>query len=305
VRGTDGHFEPYQDIERETVKVNATTVRTVTRAFARDANGAKTLVQVTEEEKRTLPGGESSVVRSISNPDVDGRLQLIQREVEETKQISKGVEEKKTVVMLPSVNGGLAPARRVQERRTQGANNTVESKKSVLLPDGAGNWQVDEMRQTSTRQEGKNLSSEERVSRVGADGKLGEISRTVTKESENASGEKHNTIETYSLDVPGTSRDGSMHLVGRATTTQRTSSTGQQTTEQQVEQPNPGDPASGLRVTTLTTDTVRPGPSGAQATRTVQARDANGSFGIVSVDTSKSDNIHAIQVQIAPSQTPK
>jgi hypothetical protein len=193
----------------------------------------------------------------------------------------------------------------VQERRTQGANNTVESKKSVLLPDGAGNWQVDEMRQTSTRQEGKNLSSEERVSRVGADGKLGEISRTVTKESESASGEKHNTVETYSLDVPGTSRDGSMHLVGRATTTQRTSSTGQQTTEQQVEQPNPGDPASGLRVTTLTTDTVRPGPSGAQATRTVQARDANGSFGIVSVDTSKSDNIHAIQVQIAPSQTPK
>ena len=124
-------------------------------------------MQVTEEEKRTLPGGESSVARSISNPDVDGRLQLIQREVEETKQISKGVEEKKTVVMLPSVNGGLAPARRVQERRTQGANNTVESKKSVLLPDGAGNWQVDEMRQTSTRQEGKNLSSEERVSRVG------------------------------------------------------------------------------------------------------------------------------------------
>jgi hypothetical protein len=305
VRGSDGHFEPYQDIERETVKVDATTVRTVTRAFARDANGAKTLVQVTEEEKRTLPGGESSVVRSISNPDVDGRLQLIQREVEETKQISKGVEEKKTVVMLPSVNGGLAPARRVQERRTEGANNTVESKKSVLLPDGAGNWQVDEMRQTSTRQEGKNLSSEERVSRVGADGKLGEISRTVTKESESASGEKHNTIETYSLDVPGTSRDGSMHLVGRATTTQRTSSTGQQTTEQQVEQLNPGDPASGLRVTTLTTDTVRPGASGAQATRTVQARDANGSFGIVSVDTSKSDNIHAIQVQIAPSQTPK
>jgi hypothetical protein len=96
-----------------------------------------------------------------------------------------------------------------------------------------------------------------------------------------------------------------MHLVGRATTTQRTSSTGQQTTEQQVEQLNPGDPASGLRVTTLTTDTVRPGASGAQATRTVQARDANGSFGIVSVDTSKSDNIHAIQVQIAPSQTPK
>ena len=91
----------------------------------------------------------------------------------------------------------------------------------------------------------------------------------------------------------------------RATTAQRTSSTGQQTTEPQVEQADPGDPGSGPRVTTPTTGTVRPGPSGAQATRTIQARDANGSFGVISVDTAKSDNLHAIQVQIAPSEKPK
>jgi hypothetical protein len=140
------------------------------------------------------------------------------------------------------------------------------------------------------------------------EGKLGEVSRTVSKESESASGERDNTVETYSVDVPGSAPDGSLHLVERATTVQRTSSTGQQTTEQQVEQLNPGDPGSGLRVTTLTTDTVRPGPSGAQATRTIQARDANGSYGslgVVSVDTTKSDNSHAIQVQIAPSEKPK
>ena len=58
-------------------------------------------------------------------------------------------------------------------------------------------------------------------------------------------------------------------------------------------------------VTIQTADTVRPGPSGALATRTVQVRDANGSFGVVSVDTTKSDNIHAIQVQIAPSEVIK
>ena len=58
--GTDGHFEPYQDIEKETVKVDATTVRTITRAFARDSSGGKTLVQVTEEEKHTLPGGQET-----------------------------------------------------------------------------------------------------------------------------------------------------------------------------------------------------------------------------------------------------
>lgn len=304
-RGPNGHLEPYQDIETETVKVDATTVRTTTRAFARDANGDKILVQTTEEEKRTSPGGDSSVVRSISNPDGNGKLQLVQRQVEETKKIGKDVEDTKTTVMLPSINGGLAPAMKVEERRTLGANNMVESQRTTLRPDGAGNWQVDEIRQATTKQEGKNRSIEERVSRPDSEGKLSEVSRTVSKESESASGEKRNTVETYSLDVPGSARDGSLHLVERSTTSQRTNSTGQQTTQQQVEQPNPGDPGSGLQVIAITTDTVRPSPSGAQRSRTIQARDANGGFGVVSVDTTKSDNIHALQVQIAPSEKPK
>jgi hypothetical protein len=303
--GPDGHFEPYQDIEKETVKVDATTVRTTTRAFARNADGAKILVQITEEEKHTSPGGDSSVVRSISNPDVNGKLQLVQRQIGETKKISKDVEETKTTVMLPSVSGGLAPAMKVEERRTRGANDTVESQKATLFPDGAGTWQVGEIRQATTRQEGKNRTTEERVSRPDSQGKLGEVSRTVSRQSESAPGEKRNTVEAYSLDVPGSARDGSLHLVERSTTSQRTNSAGQQTTEQQLEQPHPGDPGFGLQVITITTDTVRPSASGGQATRTIQARDANGSFGVVSVDTTKSDNIHAIQVQIAPSENPQ
>jgi hypothetical protein len=303
-RGSDGHFEPFQDIEKESVQVNADTVRTVTRTFGW-ANGARTLVQVTEEERQDLAGGDSKVVRATSNPDLNGNLQLVQREIKETKKTGADAEETKTTVMRPSVNGGMAPAMQVQERRSQAANDTVESQKTTLLPDGSGNWQVSEIRQATTRQVGKNRSSEERVSRPNSDGKLGEVSRTVSKASEDASGEKRNTLETYSLDVPGSARDGSLHLIERATTAQRTSSTGQQITEQQVEQPNPGDPSAGLRITTLTTDTVRPSASRAQATRTVQARDANGSFGVVSVDITKSDNVHAIQVQIAPSQKPK
>jgi hypothetical protein len=305
-RESDGHFEPYEDIEKETVQVDATTVRTTTRTFGRDANGGETVVQVIEEEKHTLPGGDSNVVRTTSNTDGNGELQLIQRQIEETKRTSKDVEETKTTVMLPSVNGGLASAMKVQERRERDANGTVESQKTTLLPDGAGNWQVGEIRQATTRQEGEIRSTEERVSLRDSEGKLGEVSRIVSKEAEVDSGEKRNTVETYSVSVPGSAGDGSLHLVERAITAQRTSSTGQQTTVQQVEQSNPGD--SGLRVTILTTDTVSPGASGAQATRTIQARDANGSYGslgVVSVDTTKSDNIHAIQVQIAPSEKPK
>ena len=130
----------------------------------------------------------------------------------------------------------------------------------------------------------------------------------MSRESESASGERRASVETYSIDVPGSAPDGRLHLVERATTAQRTSSTGQQTTEEQVEETNPGDPGSYLRVAIRTTDTVRPSNSGTQATRTVQMLDANGSYGslgVVWVDTTKSNNARTIQVQIAPSANPK
>jgi hypothetical protein len=304
-RTSDGQFEPYQDIEKETVQVDATTVRTTTRTFGRDANGEKAVVQVIEEEKHTLPGGDSNVVRTTSNPDGNGNLQLIQRQIEETKKIGKDVDETKTTMMLPSANGGLVPAMKVQERREVGANGMVDSQKTTLLPDGAGNWQVGEMRQATTRQDGVNRSTEEKISRPDSEGRLGEVSHTVSHEALGNSGDKQNTAETYSINVPGTVGDGSQHLVERAITVENASS-GKQTTVHQVEQSVPGDPSSGMQVTILTTDTVRQDASGAQATRTVQARDANGSYGglgVVTVDTTKSD--HVIKVEISPAEKPK
>jgi hypothetical protein len=299
-RGSIGDYEPYQDIETETVKVNSTTTRTTTRTFGRDSNSQKTLVQVREEETRTSPGGDSSVTRVVSNPDANGRLQPVQREIEHTKKISDNVEETKRTVLLPGINGDLAPAMQVEERRTHGANDTVESQKTTSLPDGSGNWQVNETRHTTTRHDGSNSRTEERISRVDPDGKLNEVSRTVSTESETVPGEKHTTTETYSVDVPGSARDGSLHLVQRETTAQRTSTTGQQTTQHEVEQPDPGDPGAGLRVTILTTDTQHPGSSGSKSTRTIQALDPNGSLTVVSVDTAKTDNAGTVQVQIAP-----
>ena len=75
IRGTDGHLESYQDIERETLTVDASTVRTTMRTFARDVNGMTALVQVTEEEKHILLGDDSNIVRVTYNPDVNGKLQ--------------------------------------------------------------------------------------------------------------------------------------------------------------------------------------------------------------------------------------
>jgi hypothetical protein len=304
IRGSDGHFVPYQDIEKETRQVDTSTVRTTTRTFGRDADGKKTLLQLTEEERYTLPDGDSNGLRITSNPDVNGRLQPVQREFVETKRIGMDVEETRTTVMLPSVTGDLAPVLKTHELRRQVASNTIETQKTTLLSDGPGNWQVSEIRQSTIRQEANHRSTEERIFRRDAEGQLTEVSHVVTMESESASGEKRNLVETYSVDVPGTTRDGGLHLVERATTVQRTSATEEQITKQEVEQIHPGDPDSGLRVSILINNTVRPGPSGEEATRTIRVRDSNGSIGVISVDTTKSDRVTTIQVQQTPSEKP-
>src|ERR1700739_600975 len=172
IRGTDGQFEPYQDIERETLTIDDSTVKTTTRTFARDVNGTNALVQVMEEEKHTSPEGDANVVRITSNPDVNGRLQPVQREIVETKRISKDLEETNTTVMLPNINGGLHPAFKTHKRHKRAANNTVEIEKTTWLPDVNGKWQLSETRQNVTTQDAKNRKIEERVFRPDDQGKL-------------------------------------------------------------------------------------------------------------------------------------
>ena len=296
ILGRDGHYEPYQDIEKETVQVDANTVRITTRTFGRDVNREKSLVQVTEEQRHVLPTGESKIERLTSDTDVNGKLKLVQHEIVDTKRIGKNVEETNTTVMLPSTNGGLTPAYKSREVRKQVADGMIETETTTLLPDGEGRFQVVETRKNTTRQNGNERSTEEHISRLDSVGKLGEVSRVASKESESTSGEKLNTVEIYSLNVPGTSQDGSLHLVQRTTSKRQTSLTGEQVSEQKVEQINRDDPNSGVRLSVLINDRMQPGPSGVQATHTIRTRDPNGNFDVVSVDTTKFDRVPTIQI---------
>jgi hypothetical protein len=305
--GMYGRYEPYLDVQKETVKVDATTVRTVERTFGRDPDGRKTLVQVTEEEKRSLPGGEVKVVRTTSNPDANGGLQIVQRELQDTRQTSPNVQETKTTLLTPSSNGGLVASRQSEERQTKSGGNNVEFRKSTLLPDLNGNWQLNEVREGTVKDDGKDRTREERVLRPGSDGNLSVVERTVGKESVTAAGEKRETIETYSTDLPGAAGDGSLRLNQRVTTVHRKGGDGTQSTEMQTEQRNPGQPSESLRVTQKAIDIVRPGVGGAnRATQTIQSLDSNGNLGVVSIDTRKQDGASAIQVNIAkpPQSTP-
>jgi hypothetical protein len=305
IRGSDGHFEPYQNIETETLQVDANTVRITTRTFARDVNHMKKLVDVTEEEKHTAPGGNSKIVRLISASDLNGRLQPVRREIVETKSLGMDTEETNGTVMLASINAGLAPAIKTHELRKRGADDRVETEKTTWLLDVNRNWQVSEVSQATTRQEGTNRTTEERISRPDSEGKLGVVSHVVSKQPDSISGEKRSVVKAYSIDVPGTAPDGSLHLVERKTSTERSSPNGERATEQRVEKINPGDPDSGLRVSVLVDGRMVPGPPGEQSTVTIRARDFNGNVGIVSVETTKTDRIPANQIQQTPAGKPQ
>jgi hypothetical protein len=304
VLGPNGRYQPDYETDKETVQVNATTTRTVERAYRWDVNGQRNLVQVTEEEARSSASGDAQVVRTTSNPDANGNLQVVQREVADTRKTSPDAEETKTTVYLVDGNGGLKPSLQTQELQKRSADHGVEVKKTTLVPDSSGNWEVGEVKESTINQDGKNRTSEERVSHPDSEGRLSEVSRTVGKETETAAGEKSNTVETYSMTAPGLAPDGSLHLNQRVTTIQKKDSGGK-TTEQQVEQPNPGDPNAGLQVSTKTKYIVRYDASGTQQTKTIQAHDINGTFNVVSVEAQKSDQAPAAQVPIAPRDKPK
>ena len=304
--GMYGRYEPYLDVQKETVKVDATTVRTVERTFGRDSDGRKTLVQVTEEEKRSLPGGEVKVVRTTSNPDANGGLQIVRRELQDTRQTSANVQETKTTLLTPSSNGGLVASRQSEERQTKSSGNNVAFRKSTSLPDLNGNWQLSEVREGTVKDDGKDRTKEERVLRPGSDGNLAVVERTVGKESATAAGEKRETVESYSTDFPGSAGDGSLRLNQRVTTVHRKGEDGTQSTEVQTEQRNPGQPSDNLRVMQKAIDIVRPGLGGTnRETQTIQSIDSNGNLGVVSVDTRKQDGVSAIQVEIAPAKPPR
>jgi hypothetical protein len=294
--GSGGRYQPYLDTEKETVRVDANTVRTVERSYARDPDGQKKLVQVTEEQTRTSANGEQKMVRTTSNPDVNGSLQIVRREIEDTKQTSPTVQDKKTTVLSPNTSGELIPIEQVQERQTRTGDHVVQFRKSTQAADINGAWQTSEVREGNITENGKDRVKEETVSRPGSDGKLVVGERTITKESENAAGEQRHSQETFSDTIPGTVGDGSLQLTQRVTTVRRAGADGRQVTEQRVEQRNPGAPGDSPRVTQRTIDIVRPNSGGATETHTIETLNSSGSLGVIWVDTARTNGTPAIKV---------
>jgi hypothetical protein len=302
--GPDGHYQPYSDIETETVQVNPTTKRVVVRTYLWDADRRRNLVQLREEESHSSANGDSHLVRTTFNADANGNLQVAAREVGETKSTSPTTQEAQTTTYIGDGTGDFRPYLQTREVQSFGTDQSTEIKKTTLQPDGNGKWAIIETDETTTKQEGKTRIIDNRLFRADANGKLSESSRTVSEEIENAIGEQAKRVEMYSANVPGGSGDGNLHLVHRETSVQADNSS-EQKTEQLPEEADPGNPSDGLRVTSKTTEVVQSGPLGKQRTKTFQVRNGHGTFDVVGVETQKIELAPATQSKPqTPSSSP-
>jgi hypothetical protein len=295
VLGPGGDYQPYSETETETIQDDANSSRSIVRSYSPGSGGEMRLVQVTEEKKQQLPNGGVSVVRTMSNPDEYGKFNVVQREVAETKKSGPGSEETQSTVYTADGSGTLSATAKIRQEKKAAADGSVKTMRTTTAPDLSGTWQVTERVQGTEKSDGENRTTETVTLRPDYEGKLSEVSRTNSKESQ-ADGQVSGTTQTYSPNIPGVSPDGRLHLVERAMTVQ-TKKSGGTASEQQVERRDPVD--GNLKVMMTTSNSVASGSSGAQGTTTISVRGLDGALSIVSSETRQTTGI-PIQVQMSP-----
>jgi hypothetical protein len=295
VLGPDGQYQPYVDVETETIE-EGTATRSITRTYNPGADGHEHLTQVTDSKTQKSGDGGANVVRTTSNVDLDGNSHVVEREVSATTKGSES-EDTQTTVYRPDARGNLTPSMQIHEQQKHGVNGDIQTKKTTLLPDASGGWQVYEVRERTVKGNAQARTTEDRASRRDFEGNVAPVSQVITKEA-NVNGQTTSTVETHSVDVPGSAREETLRPVQRATTVGKTEP-GRTATEQQIEVLYPGAPSS-----IKTMNIVVVGTSGTEETNTTTVQYSDSYPSVVSVEMRKSDQAPAIQVQGAPSGNP-
>jgi hypothetical protein len=292
--GPDGRYIPFLETEKESKRVDDTTVRRIERDYGRGPDGQRTLIQEREEETKALPDGEQQTVRSVSNPDADGRLQMVQSQLENSRLLAPGVREVEITTRTPDPNG-LSPAAQTREITRQNGNE-LTFEKSTSLWDGSGRWQTQEVRSGSVTQNSEiETTTEERVFQPNSDGNMTSVRRTSKRSVAGPAGRRE-TEEKYSTDIPGVAGTGRLRLVQRENINQNTS-VGSSVTARQVEQLTPGSSEGGLHVTQQEID-VRQANGGGLVDRrnTILMTDPNGHVQQVWVEFGKTDRPSALTI---------
>jgi hypothetical protein len=246
------------------------------------------LTQITEVETRGSDDA-SRTVKTVSNADLNGKFEVKEREISVTEK-SADSQKTQTTVYLPSINGGFAPSVQINEQQSPSADGALETKKETLIPDSSGRWETYELREQRVKGDSQERITDERLSRRDFEGNVSPVSEVITKEK-NVNGRLTTTTENYSVDVPGSTRDQSLHPLQSSETVQTTEA-GRLVTETQVLQRDTVE--KGLSTVIKTKDIVAKENSGSDDTITVVAQYPNGYPSIVSVEleTRKTEGQH-------------
>jgi len=248
----NGGYQPISGTERETIRIDTNTVRVVQRWFSSWA-GERQLFQVSEEERRTEPGGRESVTRTISTMDAAGYWNVQERDIEESVETAPDTRVTRKT-MLGIVAGDLVPIQQL-EQTEQRKGNLVEVRRKLLSSNAIGyapESEVQETLVTPTRD--------------------GEITQE----------------KIYSTYVPGVGSYTELQLAQQREVSTATAPDGSTRTEEKVQQVNPGNPWDGLRTTSLIIEVSQPlGNLRTETHQETHSLDANGNLPLVWVTDSR------------------
>jgi hypothetical protein len=241
------------------------------------------LTQLIEVQTRASDDGSQSV-KTVSNANLDGKFEVKEREISVTKK-SSGLQKTQTTVYLPSTASEFAPSMQINEQQRRSADGMIDTRKETLVPDFQGGWQTYEVREQTVKGVSDERITDERLWRRDFRGNVSPVSEVITNDT-NVDGRASSTTQTYSVDVPGSARDETLHPLQSSVTVQRTEAE-RIATDTEIVQPDTVEKGSNTVV--KTTDIVVKGSSGSEETITVTAQYPDGYPSVVSVKTRKTE----------------
>src|SRR5207247_10944830 len=128
--------------------------------------------------------------------------------------------EIRTTTFLKDISGNLAPSMQTHEQQERGNDGNVQVKKTTSFPDVNGNWQAYEVEERTAKVDGQNRTTDNRTSRRDFEDNISPVSQELTQRVQ-ANGAAIETVQSYSVDVPGMTRQSTLQPIQQATTVQK------------------------------------------------------------------------------------
>lgn len=189
-------YGPGVETEQEVTEEGERTTRIVLRAYSRDPQGRRQLVEVVEDEWTMSPDGIERAVRTTSIIDINGRMRLVGRETQETVPQGSNAFRTVTTFERPNTVSSLTPVERVEQTERRRGENAVEIERTVSLVDPNGGWRAAVRRTGYIQESGGVIQTDESIYRVDYRGRLSLSEQVVSLEWQENDGSEYRTIET-------------------------------------------------------------------------------------------------------------